>query len=247
MKKLITSKDKKNSNKFLYNLYCFVGKDTGKKATIYNTIMLLTIIISLICLTFKQNYFIIQIIEIFTVSIFILDYFIRLILAGYNKKNGALLNLIYPFTPWAIIDLLSILPSFSLLSNGFKIFRIMRVSKILRSLRILRLFKVSKEIHFLFIIWKKEKRALISFGYMAAMYIFITALMIFNVEPETFNHFFDAIYWATISLTTVGYGDIYAVSTLGKIITMLSSLFGIALIAMPASIITAGIMEEISK
>ena len=69
----------------------------------------------------------------------------------------------------------------------------------------------------------------------------------FNVEPETYNNFFDAIYWATVSLTTVGYGDIYAVSVIGKVITMISSLFGIAIVALPAGIITAGYMEEIRQ
>lgn len=69
----------------------------------------------------------------------------------------------------------------------------------------------------------------------------------FNIEPETYNNFFDAIYWATVSLTTVGYGDIYAVSVIGKVITMISSLFGIAIVALPAGIITAGYMEEIGQ
>ena len=75
----------------------------------------------------------------------------------------------------------------------------------------------------------------------------ISALVIFNVEPESFNNFFDAIYWATVSLTTVGYGDIYPVTTLGRVITMISSVFGIAIVALPAGIITAGYMTEIEK
>ena len=65
----------------------------------------------------------------------------------------------------------------------------------------------------------------------------MTALVMFNIEPDTFNSFFDAIYWATVSLTTVGYGDIYATSGIGKILTMISSLFGIAIVALPAGII----------
>lgn len=77
-------------------------------------------------------------------------------------------------------------------------------------------------------------------------YIFVTALVMFNIEPDTFNSFFDAIYWATVSLTTVGYGDIYATSGIGKILTMISSLFGIAIVALPAGIITAGYMSEIN-
>jgi voltage-gated potassium channel len=82
---------------------------------------------------------------------------------------------------------------------------------------------------------------------LAAGYIVISALVIFNVEPNSFKSFFDAIYWATVSLTTVGYGDIYPVTTVGRIVTMISSIFGIAIVALPAGIITAGYMTEINK
>ena len=75
----------------------------------------------------------------------------------------------------------------------------------------------------------------------------MSALVIFNVEPDSFSSFFDAVYWATVSLTTVGYGDIYPVSVFGRIITMLSSILGIAIVALPAGIITAGYMTEIQK
>ena len=83
--------------------------------------------------------------------------------------------------------------------------------------------------------------------WIAGAYILISALIIFNVEPQSFDTFFDAIYWATVSLTTVGYGDIYPVTTIGRIITMISSVFGIAIIAMPAGIITAGILDELNN
>ena len=82
---------------------------------------------------------------------------------------------------------------------------------------------------------------------MAFSYILISALVIFNVEPDSFESFFDAIYWATISLTTVGYGDIYPVTNAGRIITMISSILGIAIVALPAGIITAGYLNEINK
>ena len=80
--------------------------------------------------------------------------------------------------------------------------------------------------------------------YLAIGYIFVCALIIFNVEPDSFNTFFDAI---TISLTTVGYGDIYPITTLGRIITMVSSFMGIAIVALPTGIITAGYMKEIES
>ena len=82
---------------------------------------------------------------------------------------------------------------------------------------------------------------------MAVAYVLISALVIYNVEPESFANFFDAIYWATVSLTTVGYGDIYPVTTVGRLVTMISSIFGIAIIALPSGVITAGYLTEATK
>ena len=96
----------------------------------------------------------------------------------------------------------------------------------------------------------KERSVLGVVCLIAIGYIFLTALIVFNVEPDTFDSFFDAIYWACVSLTTVGYGDLYPVSTLGRVIAMLSSLVGIAIIALPAGIITGGyidVMREEAK
>lgn len=69
----------------------------------------------------------------------------------------------------------------------------------------------------------------------------------FQVEPESFESFFDAIYWAVVTLTTVGYGDIYPTSNIGRIVSMLSSFMGIAIVALPTGIITAGYMNELNK
>ena len=78
-------------------------------------------------------------------------------------------------------------------------------------------------------------------------YVLISALVIFNAEPETFPTMYDAIYWATISLTTVGYGDVYATSAVGKFITMISAVLGIAIVALPAGIIIAGYQDELEE
>ena len=109
------------------------------------------------------------------------------------------------------------------------------------------MFRYSKSVRIIVSVFKKSKESLIAVGTLAIAYIIISALIVFNVEPESFNTFFDAIYWATVSLTTVGYGDIYPVPTIGRIVTMISSVFGIAIVALPAGIITAGYMNEIEK
>lgn len=207
--------------------------------------MFLTIIVSLIPLTTKSHTGIFMWLDFVSTIIFVIDYVLRLVTADYKLGKGKLSFLLYPFTFLALADLLCILPSLLfLLNNSLRLFKILRM---LRILRVFKLIRYSKNIQILTNVLKKQKDSLMIVGLLALGYIFISALIIFNVEPSTFPNFFDALYWATISLTTVGYGDIYAVSTTGKIITMISSFLGIAIVALPAGIITAGYMKEIKE
>ena len=96
-------------------------------------------------------------------------------------------------------------------------------------------------------VFRSSKDPLITVGTLAAAYVVISALVIFNVEPQSFDTFFDAIYWAAVTLTTVGYGDIYPVTAVGRTIAVVSSVFGVAIVALPAGILTAGYMNELSK
>ena len=114
-------------------------------------------------------------------------------------------------------------------------------------LRVFKFLRYSKSFDIIASVFKKQKKVLSAVATMAVAYILVSALVIYNVEPESFETFFDAIYWATISLTTVGYGDIYPVTTIGRIVTMISSAFGIAIIALPSGVITAGYLAEINK
>ena len=113
--------------------------------------------------------------------------------------------------------------------------------------RVFKAFRYSKSIIIIVNVIKKSKDALLAVCTFALGYILVSALIVFNVEGDSFNNFFDAIYWATVSLTTVGYGDIYPVTTAGRIITMLSSILGIAIVALPAGIITAGYIDELNS
>lgn len=216
------------------------------KNAIYDTFMFTVIIMSIIPLAFVKQQSWMTLIDRITVIIFIVDYILRWFVADKlsNKLNKFIL---YPLTPMAIIDLLSILPSITLLNSSFKLLKIFRLFKSLRLLKILKLVRYSKSITMICNVFKKQKETFITILVMAITYILVSALVIINVEPETFPTYFDALYWATISLTTVGYGDVYAVTTIGKIITMISSFLGIAVVALPAGIITSGLMDELSK
>ena len=222
--------------------------DNGSKlSNIYDFIMMTTIVISLVPLAFKETNAVFRQIDYITVSIFILDYFLRLITADFKIKKPVVSFFVYPITPMAIIDLVSILPSISVLNNGFRLLKLFRLLRTLKVLRVFKFLRYSKSFDIIASVFKKQKKVLSAVATMAVAYILVSALVIYNVEPESFETFFDAIYWATISLTTVGYGDIYPVTTIGRIVTMISSAFGIAIIALPSGVITAGYLAEINK
>lgn len=219
----------------------------GKLSSIYDFIMISTIIISIIPLAFKTSNEFFKWIDYISVTIFVLDYILRLLTADYKLNKSAVSFFLYPITPMAIIDLISILPSVTMLNSGFKLLKLFRLLRTLKVLRAFKFLRYSKSFDIISNVFKKQKKVLTAVATMAIAYVLISALVIYNVEPESFETFFDAVYWATISLTTVGYGDIYPVSTIGRIVTMISSVFGIAIIALPSGVITAGYLSEINN
>ena len=224
------------------------AENKDKASMAYDIFMLVAICVSLIPLFFKKDNLAFFIIDKVTVVIFIIDYLLRWITADYKKgKNGIAAFILYPFSFMAIIDLLSILPSLSIINKGFKALRVLRMIRALRVVRVFKVARYSRSFRIIGNVLRESKEALIAVCVLAFGYIFISALIVYNVEPDTFETYFDAVYWATVSLTTVGYGDIYPISALGRVITMISSIFGIAIVALPAGIITAGYMNEINK
>ena len=225
-----------------------VSKDGDRVSAFYDFFMIFVIVVSLVPLAFKEETTAFIVIDKTCVVIFIVDYLLRWLTADYKFNNASALSFArYPFSFMAIIDLLSILPSLSIISRGFKILRLLRIFRAMRVFRVFKAMRYSKNLQIILTVLKKSKRPLIAVCVLAGGYILVAALVIFNVEPDTFNNFFEAIYWATISLTTVGYGDIYPTSEIGRVFTMLSSFLGIAIVALPAGIITAGYMTEIEK
>lgn len=212
---------------------------------IYDFFMMTTILISILPLAFKTTNTLFLWIDHVTVLIFIADYMLRLFTADLKLNKSVSSFFLYPVTPMAVIDLLSILPSLTALNSSLKLLKLFRLLRTLKVLRTLKFLRYSKSFEIIAKVFEKQKKTLCAVGTLAIAYVLIAALVIFNVEPDSFNTFFDAIYWATVSLTTVGYGDIYPVTVIGRMVTMLSSVLGIAIIALPASVITAGYMSEI--
>lgn len=231
-------------------IYHIIEKSNGedKLSQIYDIFMMIAIVASLIPLAFKDENPLFFWADKVAMVIFIIDYLLRWATADYKYGRKSVFSFLrYPFSPMAIIDLLSILPSLSIINNGFKALRVLRMIRTFRIFRVLKVVRYSNSFQIIGNVVRSSKDSLIAVGVLAVGYIVVSALVIFNVEPDSFNNFFEAVYWATVSLTTVGYGDIYPVSTLGRIITMVSSIFGIAVVALPAGIITAGYMNELRK
>ena len=224
-----------------------VGDENDKLSRAYDFFMMLTIIISIIPLWTHEENPIFNVIDRITVLVFIADYIFRLFTADLKLKRGALSFLLYPFTIMALIDLLSILPSVTVLKRGFRLLKIFRLMRTFKVFRIFKAFRYSHNITMIVNVFKKQKDSLVVVCGFAIAYVLVSALVIFNAEPETFPTMYDAIYWATISLTTVGYGDVYATSSIGKFITMISAVLGIAIVALPAGIIIAGYQDEIEE
>lgn len=231
-------------------IFTIIEKSDGKDilSTIYDYFMIIVIVASLIPLAFKSDSKALLVLDKVTVSIFIIDYVLRWITADIKyEKKGIIPFIRYPFSPMAIVDLLSILPSLTIINDGFKVLRVLRMIRAMRVFRVFKAVRYSKSFEIIGNVLRTSKDSLVAVCALAIGYILVSALIVFNVEPDSFESFFDAVYWATVSLTTVGYGDIYPVSNIGRIITMISSVFGIAIVALPAGIITAGYMNEINK
>lgn len=225
----------------------------GTPSQVYDLMMLVAIALGTVSLLFREYRPLFLYFDIISGAIYIADYLLRWMTCDLRSERPKWKAfLLYPFTPMAILDLLSILPTFEVVSSTYRL---------AKSARLLKIFRFTKIIHYIgpleiFItVIKKQWKLLMAVLLVAIFDILITAILIFQSEQEIdpvtgeyiFKTFHDAFYWATITLTTVGYGDFYPVSELGKTLSIISSLIGIGVIAMPSSIITAGYMQELNR
>lgn len=177
-----------------------------------------------------------ELMEVGFVLIFTIEYAARIYLAKQKLK--------YIFSFYGLVDLISILPFY--LGLFFD-------SHFIKSLRLLRIFRIFKLLHYsrtlrnFELTFRNYKKEFLVFSILSVIIFYMAAVGIYQfehaVQPEAFSSVFDAMWWAVATLTTVGYGDVYPVTTGGKIFTAAILIIGLGIIAIPAGIIAASFTE----
>lgn len=190
--------------------------------------------------------------EIFSIVIFTIEYILRIWSCTADAKYSRPITgrIKYALTPMALVDLIAILPFYL----PFLIRLDLRFIRALRLLRFLRLLKVGRYSEALGIFGKairaRKEELVLSVIVVIILLILVSSAMYFvenQAQPENFSSIPEAMWWGITTLTTVGYGDIYPITTLGKIFGGLIAFLGIAMFALPTGIISSALIEEIQK
>ena len=189
--------------------------------------------------------------EAFSVAVFTVEYLMRLWTSTLNPRYASPFTgrLRYALTPLAMIDLLAIAP-FYLPFVGVDL----RIVRVLRVLRLFRLFKVARYIQALstirHVLHKKREELYLSLTFTFLILLITSSLMYFvenEAQPQAFASIPDTMWWGIATLTTVGYGDVYPVTPLGRFLGGMIAIIGIGLFALPTSILASGFADAISS
>lgn len=191
--------------------------------------------------------------EITSVIIFTTEYALRLWTADlkYKQSESCIKARVrHVFSFMAIIDLLAILPFYLpfLIPVDLRFLRLLRLSRLLR---IFKYNRYSKALNLISKVVKDKAEELIATIFIMCFLILIGSTLIYyfesEVQPEAFPNIVASFWWAVATLTTVGYGDIYPVTALGKLLASIIAILGIGFVALPTGIISSGFMDEIKK
>nr|WP_321450093.1 ion transporter [uncultured Carboxylicivirga sp.] len=185
----------------------------------------------------------VDIVEWTVTILFTIEYFLRIWIIDKPRK--------YIFSFFGIIDLLSILPSFiGLFFAGTQMLLVLRSLRLLRVFRVLKLTRYVKEATALWEALAAGRNKIGVFLFAVLILITILGTVMYLIEKpynEGFRSIPESIYWAVVTLTTVGYGDIAPVTTLGKFVAGVIMIIGYAIIAVPTGIVTSELAKEFTR
>lgn len=188
--------------------------------------------------------------NVFSVIIFTIEYILRIYVSELSHPSSSRFKsaLKFMFSPFGLVDLFAILPFF--LPLLFKID--LRFLRVLRLMRFLRILKINRYDHSFKLIWdviKEKKSELGVTGFVTFLTLLVASFLMYYVEgekqPELFPNVLESFWWAICTLTTVGYGDVYPVTALGKVISGIIALMGIGIVALPTGIVSAGFITKV--
>jgi voltage-gated potassium channel len=236
----IESTDHKITNK--YEIFMFVLIMLNVLATMLETVK-----------SFKDAYgSYLHFFDLFSLSVFSVDYIVRLWVCTLGKQYSSpiLGRLKYMITPIMIIDLLVIIPFYLPLFIAVDT-RFMLSLRMFRLARVLKLTRYSKSTKRLIRVVKSRKDDLVATLGIVAMLLVICSSLMYYVEhpaqPDKFTSIPAAMWWGIITLTTIGYGDVFPITDVGKVIGAFIALLGVGLVAIPTGIIGSGYVEELEK
>jgi voltage-gated potassium channel len=187
--------------------------------------------------------------DLISVIIFSIEYVLRVWSCTHDPKyKGSIKGRIkYMLSPGALIDLLAFLPTYFHAFLDFDL-RILRLLRFFRFFRLFRLTAYTKSAQMIFNVFRSRLNELfLSFIMVLFLIVIASCLLYFaehNAQPDSFSSIPATIWWAVVTLTTTGYGDMAPITTLGKVLAGTIMLTGVALFALPAGIITVGFLEE---
>jgi voltage-gated potassium channel len=188
--------------------------------------------------------------EVFSVAVFTVEYILRLWVCPVDPKYGKpiLGRIRYLFSYLAIIDLLAILPFYLPVLLPFD-FRFLRVIRLFRLLRLFKLSRYSRAMASISLVLRAKRGELGIVIMVVFVFLLLSSAIMYEVEREAQPHAFpnipSAMWWGVVTLTTVGYGDVYPVTATGKFFGAIIALLGIGLFALPAGIIASGFTEQL--
>lgn len=184
--------------------------------------------------------------------VFTVEYALRIATADllYPQSGKIRSRIRYIFSPMAVVDLVAILPFWlPMLLPGTMLG--IRALRLVRLMRIFKLNRYSDAMKSLADVIVLKKRELLGSMFFVGLLMLISSLIMYSAEheaqPTVFRNAFSGLWWAVATLTTVGYGDIYPVTTLGRIVGAFIAFSGLAAVAIPTGIISSGLTERISK
>lgn len=193
-----------------------------------------------------------RIFEIVSVILFTIEYVLRVwsITASEKYRHPVTGRIRFMLTPLAIVDLLAILPFYAPMLIPVDL-RVLRILRLFRVLRLLKLSRHSSAVRIFVNVCGAKKAELGVTLFVGLLLLVLTSSLMYYAEnqaqPDVFSSIPAALWWGVITLTTVGGGDIWPITGLGKFLASIVALLGVGMIALPAGILSAGFSEEIQK